>query len=49
MISEYITDSKEAIAEIALPYEKNVWIHGSITYISTGSDYTPPVVLPQPE
>lgn len=42
MIAQYVTDSPEALAAIALEEPKNVWIHGSITYIFTGEDYTPP-------
>jgi hypothetical protein len=42
MIAHFITDSKEALTAIAAPEPKNVWIHGSITYVSTGEDYVPP-------
>jgi hypothetical protein len=43
MIAHYSTDSPEALAAIASSEPKNVWIHGSITYVSTGADYAPPV------
>lgn len=33
MITEYLTDSPEALAAIDAPGEKVVWIHGSVTYI----------------
>lgn len=46
MITEYKTDSSEALAAIAADEPKNVWIHGSITYVYTGSDYTPPEQAP---
>lgn len=42
MIAQHLTDSPEALAAIAAPEPKNVWIHGSITYVSTGEDYVPP-------
>lgn len=42
MIAEYKTDSPEALAAIAAPEPKHVWIHGSITYVYTGKDYEPP-------
>lgn len=45
MIAHYQTDSPEALAAIAAPEPKNVWIHGSITYVRTGADY---VVPPEP-
>lgn len=39
MITEYVTDSPEALAAIADNTEpKAVWIHGSITYVMTGDD-----------
>lgn len=41
MIAQYPTDSLDALAAIAAPEPKNVWIHGSITYVSTGEDYVP--------
>lgn len=43
MITQHTTDSPEALEAIASPEPKNVWIHGSITYVYTGEDYTPPV------
>jgi len=43
MIVQYVTDSPEAVAAIAKPEPKNIWIHGSITYVSTGENYVPPV------
>jgi hypothetical protein len=46
MIAQYVTDSPEALAAIAEDVPKNVWIHGSITYVTTGEDYTPPSVEP---
>lgn len=42
MIAEYKTDSPEALAAMAVDEPKEVWIHGSITYIRTGDDYIPP-------
>lgn len=44
MITQYITDSPKALAAIAAPEPKNIWIHGSIIYVSTGEDYVAPVV-----
>ena len=41
MIAEYKTDSPEALAAIAAPEPKHVWIHGSITYVYTGQDIPP--------
>ena len=38
MILQYPTDSKEALAAIASPEPKNIWIHGSVTEIRTGED-----------
>lgn len=42
MIAQYQTDSPEALAAITEDVPKNVWIHGSITFVYTGEDYTPP-------
>lgn len=44
MISTFVTDSPAALAAIAKPEQKNIWIHGSITYVFTDEDYLPPVV-----
>ncbi len=41
MIAEYLTDSPEALAAIAAPEPKHVWIHGSITFVYTGDDLPP--------
>lgn len=43
MITQHPTDSPEALAAIAEDVPKNVWIHGSITYVYTGEDYVPVV------
>lgn len=43
MTAKYVTDSAEVLAAIDTPEPKNVWVHGSITYVSTGEDYVPPV------
>jgi hypothetical protein len=43
MIAQFKTDSPEALAAISGPELKNVWIHGSITYVYTGDDYVAPV------
>ncbi|CAB4127548.1 hypothetical protein UFOVP92_31 [uncultured Caudovirales phage] len=44
MIAKFVTDSPAALAAIAEPKLKNVWIHGSVTYVYTDKDYVPPVV-----
>jgi hypothetical protein len=41
MIAQHQTDSPEALAAIAAPEPKHVWIHGSITFIYTGQDIPP--------
>lgn len=41
MITQFQTDSPEALAAIAEPEPKHVWIHGSITYVYTGEDIPP--------
>lgn len=41
MIVKYPTDSPEALAAIAAPEPKHVWIHGSITYVYAGEDIPP--------
>ena len=48
MITEYKTDSPEALAAIAdTSQPKNVMINGSVTYVYTGADYVPePVQMP---
>ncbi len=38
MIAQHPTDSPEALAAIASPEPKHVWIHGSVTFIYTGED-----------
>lgn len=38
MIATYTSGSPEALAAIAEPEPKHVWIHGSITYVYTGED-----------
>jgi len=43
MISQHLTDGPEAIAAIAEDVPKNVWIHGSVTYVYTDDDYVPVV------
>jgi hypothetical protein len=43
MIDIFVTDSAEALAAISVESEKNVWINGSQTVISTGEDYVAPV------
>jgi hypothetical protein len=43
MIEVFVTDSVEALAAISTESEKNVWINGSQTVISTGEDYVAPV------
>lgn len=43
MIAQFVTDSTEALEAIAAEEPKNIWIHGSITYVYTGEDYTPSV------
>ena len=42
MIEVFVTDSVEALAAISTESEKNVWINGSNTIISTGDDYVAP-------
>lgn len=49
MIAQYETDSAEALAAIETEEPKNIWIHGSITYVYTGEDYQPPVSQEQAE
>jgi hypothetical protein len=41
MIEIFVTDSAEALAAISADGDKNVWINGRNTVISTGDDYTP--------
>jgi hypothetical protein len=46
MITEYITDSPEALAAIAdMSQPKNVMISGSVTQVMTGSDYIAPIQI----
>jgi hypothetical protein len=49
MIAQYVTDSAEAVQASGTPEPKSIWIHGSITYVSTGTDYVAPTpeVLPE--
>ena len=42
MIEIFVTDSEEALKAISSSVEKNVWINGSKTVISTGEDYVAP-------
>lgn len=45
MITEYLTDSPEALTAIAdTTQPKNVVINGSQTFIFTGADYMPDLV-----
>ncbi len=41
MIAQHVTDSPEALAAIAAPEPKHVWIHGAATIIYTGDDMPP--------
>lgn len=41
MIKILVTDSAEALAAISAGGDKNVWINGRNTVISTGDDYKP--------
>jgi hypothetical protein len=46
MITEYVTDSPEALATIAdMSQPKNVMINGSVTQVMTGSDYVAPIQI----
>lgn len=42
MIAEYVTDSPQALAAIAAPGNKNIWINGSQTFVYTGEHYVVP-------
>ena len=44
MITQFHTDSPEALDAIAAPDPKQIWIHGSITYVYTGDDMQPVIV-----
>lgn len=44
MITQYLTDSPEALAAIASAGNKTVWVHGSVTYI--GEPAAPPPIAP---
>jgi hypothetical protein len=44
MITEYVTDTIEALAAIAdISQPKNVMINGSVTQVMTGPDYVVPI------
>jgi hypothetical protein len=46
MITEYVTDTVEALAAIAdMSQPKNVMINGSVTQVMTGSDYVAPIQI----
>jgi hypothetical protein len=46
MITEYVTDSSEALAAIAdMSQPKSVMISGSVTQVITGSDYIAPIQI----
>jgi hypothetical protein len=46
MITEYVTDSPEALAAIAdMSQPKNVMISGSVTQVITGSGYVAPIQI----
>jgi hypothetical protein len=46
MITEYVTDSPEALSAIAdMSQPKNVMISGSVTQVMTGSDYVAPIQI----
>lgn len=35
MIQEFVTDSAQAIEAARGPFVTNVWIHGSVTFVTT--------------